>query len=412
MTAMSTMASEYELLTPETVASYIATNPTLAELVDASTLEVAEVGDGNLNLVFLCQDADGRGICLKQALPYVRLVGESWPLTPQRVLAESRSLSVAAAVVPHLVPAYYGTDEDRYVLAMENLFGWEIWRSKLNRGEIHRGVGALLGEYVANLAFSTSLFALDQMEVKQQTAQAINPELCRITEELVFTEPYIEHDNNSFVDELAPEVAALRSDACLRSEVGLLKHRFMTAAEALIHGDLHTGSVMVRTTDGRGDARVIDPEFCYYGPVGFDLGALIGNYLLARGRAAVLYRGAEYCEWVAGLAEETWNAFEANMRRLWPTRVDQTWTDGFLDAWLQQVARDALGFGGCKAIRRIIGLAKVSDIETLPPDEHLRAATMVLRTANTWIKERQQLGGVSAANEVFLEVEAAVMQND
>jgi len=37
---------------------------------------------------------------------------------------------------------------------------------------------------------------------------------------------------------------------------------------------------------------------------------------------------------------------------------------------------------------------------------------MVLRTANTWIKERQQLGGVSAANEVFLEVEAAVMQND
>ena len=406
------MEADYEILTPATIPAYIASMPKLAGIVDTSTLEVAEVGDGNLNLVFVCRDAAGNGICLKQSLPYLRVVGEAWPLTPERVIAEARGLAAAAASTPHLIPAYYGVDEDRHVLAMENLMGWEIWRGKLNDGYVHRGVAALLGEYVANLAFSTSVFALDQMEVKERTAEAINPELCRITENLVFTEPYIEHDNNSFVDELEPEVAALRADDRLRAEVGMMKFKFMTGAEALIHADLHTGSVMVMMKeDGSGDGRVIDPEFAYYGPVGFDLGAVFGNYLAARARAEVIGRSDEFKDWLAGLAQETWDTFETEMRRLWATRPDPTWTDSFLDSWLVQIEKDSIGFGGCKAIRRIIGLAKVTDIETLPEDQRAVAAAIVLRTASTWIKDRDDLGTVAASNEVFDSVVEEVMTN-
>ncbi len=406
------MASEYEILTPETVPAYIDSNPNLAGIVDTSTLEVAEVGDGNLNLVFVCRDAAGNGICLKQSLPYVRLVGEGWPLTPERVIAEARGLAAAAATTPHLIPAYYGVDAEQHVLAMENLMGWEIWRGKLNDGYIHRGVAAMLGEYVANLAYSTSVFALDQMEVKDRVIEAVNPELCRITEQLVFTEPYIEHDNNSFLDELAPEIVALRSDERLRAEVGMMKFKFMTAAEALIHGDLHTGSVMVSfKEDGSGDGRVIDPEFAYYGPVGFDLGAVFGNFLAARARAVVLDRPAEFRDWLAGVAQETWDAFEAEMRRLWSGRPDATWTEAFLDSWLVQVQKDSIGFGGCKANRRIIGLAKVSDIETLDPEDRVKAAAIVLRTASTWIKDRDRLATVAASNDVFDAVVADVMRD-
>ena len=406
------MASDYEILTPETVPAYIDSNPNLAGIVDTSTLEVAEVGDGNLNLVFVCRDAAGNGICLKQSLPYVRLVGEGWPLTPERVIAEARGLAAAAAATPHLIPTYYGVDEEQHVLAMENLMGWEIWRGKLNDGFIHRGVAGLLGVYVANLAYSTSLFALDQMEVKDRVVEAVNPELCRITEQLVFTEPYIEHDNNSFLEGLAPEVNALRSDEELRAEVGMMKFKFMTAAEALIHADLHTGSVMVSfKDDGSGDGRVIDPEFAYYGPVGFDLGAVFGNFLAARARAVVLDQPAEFQDWLAGVAQETWDAFEAEMRRLWSRRPDATWTEAFLDSWLAQIQKDAIGFGGCKANRRIIGLAKVSDIETLEPEDRIKAAAIVLRTASTWIKDRDRLATVAASNDVFEAVAADVMRD-
>jgi 5-methylthioribose kinase len=404
------MTTNYELLTPETIPGYIASKPHLAELVDTSTLEVTEVGDGNLNLVFVCTDADGRGVCLKQSLPYVRLVGEGWPLTPERVVAEARGLEAAYRTTPHLVPDFYGLDAERYVIAMENLMGWTIWRGVLNDGIMHTGVGALMGEYVANLAFHTSLFSLDQQTVKERMAEAINPELCKITEDLVFTEPYIDVPNNSFAEGVAPIVQAMRSDADLRAQVGMMKFKFMTGAEALIHGDLHTGSVMVRhDEDGTGDARVIDPEFAYYGPVGFDLGALYGNYLAARARAEVLDRLPAFKAWLEGLIAETWDAFEAEMRRLWATRSDVTWTDSFLDAWLLQIAEDAYGFGGCKANRRIIGLAKVSDIETLPPDEHVQAASIVLRTASRWIKERATYRGPADANAVFSAVAADVL---
>jgi S-methyl-5-thioribose kinase len=53
--------------------------------------------------------------------------------------------------------------------------------------------------------------------------------------------------------------------------------RFIERAQALIHGDLHTGSIMVT----EGSTQVIDPEFGFYGPMGFDIGAFLGNLILA-----------------------------------------------------------------------------------------------------------------------------------
>jgi 5-methylthioribose kinase len=292
---------------------------------------------------------------------------------------------------------------------MEDLSDWIVWRTALNRGEIHAGVAGQMGEYVARMAFTTSVFALQPEEMQRRASEALNPELCRITEDLVFTEPYIDHEHNSVAPGVAPEVARLRAYDALVAEVGGLKYRFMTAGQTLIHGDLHTGSVMVRNdASGAGHGKAIDGEFCFYGPVGFDLGALIGNYLAASARAHVLGRPDGFRSFLRGLAEETWSTFERCIRAMWPQRVDRFLSDGFFEQWLTSVWRDSIGFGGCKAIRRIVGLAKVSDIQTLPPDEHVVAATIVLRTAARWIVEREHLDGPDALAAVFDEVVAEV----
>jgi 5-methylthioribose kinase len=99
------------------------------------------------------------------------------------------------------------------------------------------------------------------------------------------------------------------------------------------------------------------------------------------------------------------------MRRLWSSRPDATWTDSFLDAWLAQIREDSIGFAGCKAIRRVIGLAKVSDIETLPHPEHVKAAAIVLGTARTWIKSRGSMSSLMDADDVFDTVAAAVLND-
>ena len=43
---------------------------------------VREVGDGNLNLVFIVEGRTG-SVCVKQALPYVRVAGPGWPMSPR-----------------------------------------------------------------------------------------------------------------------------------------------------------------------------------------------------------------------------------------------------------------------------------------------------------------------------------------
>ena len=102
--------------------------------------------------------------------------------------------------------------------------------------------------------------------------------LCRITEDLIFTDPYrmaeLNRWTSPWLDDIADKPSRGRG---LQVAVSRLKLKFMSQAEALIHGDLHTGSIMVTESE----TRVIDPEFAFYGPMGFDVGAVLANLLMA-----------------------------------------------------------------------------------------------------------------------------------
>jgi len=378
--------ADYGLLSVETVPGYLHGHPQFGDLVDPTRLMVREVGDGNLNQVFLCRDDGGQRLCLKQALPWVRAAGEGWPLTPARATAEARGYQAAVILTPETVPTWHGYDADRYVLAMEDLSDWKVWRTALCDGDRHEGVEVDLGRHIARMVFGTSAMGLDTSELRRRRAGAENPELCHITEELVFGDPYSGHERNSFPSALAPDVAALRADNPLRDAVAEARYLFVSCAESLIHGDLHTGSVMVRSAhaDHRARAQVIDLEFCCYGPVAFDLGALFGNLLLAWARARVLGRDPDFIAWLAGLPAATWTAFASEMSVLWPHRVEQCWSDSFLQQWLTGVQAQAFVFGACKAIRRVVGFAKAADLQTLPPALYPAAARCVLHRARTW----------------------------
>lgn len=381
---MTAIEETYELLAPETVAGYIAGRPQLRELVDTETLDVTEVGDGNLNLVFVCRDGAGRGLVLKQALPYVRLVGPSWPFTPRRAVAEARAYTEHGRWAAEFLPAFHGFDEARYILALEDLSDHRVWRTALTAGERHDGAAAKLGRYVARVAFHTSLFGVEAKALKPRVSAAISPELCEITEDLVLTEPFSGADRNWYQPELEDAARSLRTPE-LRAAAGELKHAFMTRAEALIHGDLHTGSVMVRED---GSTRAFDGEFCFYGPVGFDLGLLWANFVVTLARDAVLGRTG-HAEWVVTLFEESWNGFEDELRALWPGVVDpRVFNERYLELRLAEIARDAAGFAATEAARRIVGLAHVPDIETLEPDARAAAGRAVIATVRRLLLER------------------------
>lgn len=387
------MAEQYEFLTKDNISDYLSSKQVFAKLIDANNIvEFKEVGDGNLNLVFIMKDSSGRGIVLKQALPYVRLVGPDWPMTPSRARIEAETTIIHSKFAKDLVPEIYDYDPDRFIIAMEDLSDHVVWRGALNSGLRFDGVAGPLGKYVAKTAFGTSIFGLGQEPHKLEVARAINPGLCLITEDLVFTEPYFENGRNSVLPSNEKDAQELANDKEMVNEIGLLKYKFMTAAESLIHGDLHTGSAMIKCEDKKVavSVKAIDSEFSFYGPIGFDLGALVANYTIAAARACAL-GNIEQMHWALSLGEQTWVEFEKEFRKLWPSRVDKrVFTDQLLEELIKTWRADTLGYAGAKMARRIVGLAKTSDIETLEPNVREGAARAVLQIARKTTKERNQ----------------------
>ena len=84
------------------------------------------------------------------------------------------------------------------------------------------------------------------------------------------------------------------------------------------------------------------------------------------------------------------------LERLWPERADPFLEDGFREAWLRIVWHDAVGFAGTKMIRRTIGFAHVTDIETLDEPDRSTAAAAVLRIGRRLILERADITGPTA----------------
>lgn len=405
------MSADYEFLTVDTVADYVRSRPALAGTVDPDRLaSVDEIGDGNLNLVFLLKDDRGRGLVLKQALPYVRMVGEGWPMTPERARFEVDSLQAHHALLPAHVVEVHDFDEPRHIIAMEDLSDHRVWRHALNEGLVHDGAAAAMGRYVASLAFGTSLFAVEREELARRVAASVNPQLCLITEDLVFTEPSVDAGRNSVLPANEPDAAELAADEVFVTAMGRAKWMFMTHAEALVHGDLHTGSVMVRAPEGStqcDSVKAFDSEFAFYGPVAFDLGALWANYVIAAARAYALGED-DRAAWALGLPEQTWDAFEEEFRRRWPDRIDgRVWREAFLEELLARWRAEAWLFAAAKMSRRIVGAAKTKDIETLPEDLREGAARGVLRAARQAVRS----AGDDSAPKAFAAMAGDVLRS-
>ncbi|MBN3082605.1 S-methyl-5-thioribose kinase [Pectobacterium polaris] len=330
-----------------------------------------EIGDGNLNLVFKIKDEAGVSrVIVKQALPYVRCVGESWPLTLDRARIEAETLLTHAQFCPQHTVTVLHHDPELAVMVQEDLSDHRIWRSELVNGAEYPQAAAQLGEYLAQTLFHTSDFHQHPHEKKAAVSQFTNPELCQITEDLFFTDPYIDHERNQFDAALTPDVQALRDDRALKQAVAGLKHGFLSKAEALLHGDIHSGSIFV----AEGRLKAIDAEFGFYGPIGFDVGTAIGNLLLNYCGLPGLLAPREAAAGRERRLEDIrtlWQTFSARFLALSESesRDPALAESGYAALFLQQVWRDAVGYCGTELIRRTIGLAHVADLDGIQETE-------------------------------------------
>ena len=338
------------------------------------------------------------GVVVKQALPYVRIVGESWPLPLERSWFEYSALTEQARHAPRLTPEVFHFDRAQAMIVMEYLHPHVIMRKGLIRGIEYPRFADDIAEFLAATLFNTSVLAGTAAEHKARVELfAPNTALCKITEDLVFTDPYREAPLNRWTRPwLDAQKQAFERDSALKVAAQARKYQFMTSAQALIHGDLHTGSIMVTPED----TRVIDPEFAFIGPIGFDVGAVIGNLLLAffaqEGHEAMARRarrlprldtraGGERLVRVRRRFLELWRAApsgDAYSASLFKSDEDRQAMEKERARFMRALFEDTLAFAGAKMIRRILGLAHVEDLETIAdPERRARCEMKALRLA-------------------------------
>lgn len=375
--------------------------------------QVHEVGDGNLNLVFIVEGTGG-SLVVKQALPYARVVGESWPMSLDRAFFEYEASIRLGARDPGRMPALHLFDREQALQVMEHLTPHIILRKGLVAGTRYPRLAEHLGHFLARTLFRGSDWAMDTAHRKADLALfAGNVELCGITEDLFFTDPFFDCPRNRHNPQLAAEVAAIRSDRALKLAALRLKARFCTVAQTLLHGDLHTGSVMV----SEADSRVIDAEFATYGPIGFDIGSLLANLWMAAFAQDGLCSGdadiGVYRQWIRDLAAQIWQVFTAEFTRLWraertgilggrallEAQGDTGGAEQALAALLHEIWRDTLGFAGLEMHRRILGLAHIAEFEAIG-DEAARAACerRALRLGRALAVTPERFADVAAVN--------------
>jgi 5-methylthioribose kinase len=229
-----------------------------------------------------------------------------------------------------------------------------------------------------------------------------NTELCKLSEEFVFTTAYMQdetNDNENVKDN--PLAKKLFEDMEFKEKVLGLKYQFMTQSDALLHGDLHTGSLMLNEQE----CYIIDPEFAFVGPFGFDIGALIANFVNAYIHHKIINSNHEYEKWLLDIIESILEKFEEKFLDLWnKTENSALVKSGFLDVetlshykkiFMFKIVQQTVGYAGCEMARRVFGVAGVAEIRGISDKEkRAKAEEMALSIARKFVMNHEKISSI------------------
>lgn len=415
------MVKAHYLLDTETVKPYLVEQLKLFPADEP--LDAKEIGDGNINYVFRVHSrASGKSIIVKQADRLLRSSGR--PLDITRSRREAEALRIYAALIPQFIPRIYAYDNAMSVICMEDISYCGNLRKELMAGRpLPANFAENAASFLADAVFATSDLFLSPEEKKERVKAFINPELCAISETLVFSEPYcngknrnrITSGNETFVQK------TLYNDEVLKVEVASLREIFMNKAEALIHGDLHTGSIFIGhtigmpiDTNGTPDRnatskprtepcmKIIDPEFAFYGPIGYDLGNIIANLYcswmyaaFSRKKLSAADNFGDFIERIAAAIETLPQLFTAKALERCKTvpLSDPLYNERYIRRRLIEILADTYGFAGTEIIRRTVGDTKTAEFDAMGQDtRRISMERIIIKTACRLIKRRRQAG--------------------
>ena len=375
---------------------------------NSEVIAVTEIGDGNLNYVFRAVgEKSGKSIIVKQAGEHLRISAEM-RITTDRNRVESETLILQDKFAPGLVPKIFKYDTLMCACLMEDLSDYTLMRYALMKHETFPRFADDITTYMVKTLLNTTDIVMEHKEKKELVKSFINPELCEITEDLVYTEPYNDAKGRNIVtpENLEFVQNELYGDKALHLEIAKLKFDFMNNAQALLHGDLHTGSIFVK----QDATKIFDPEFAFFGPMGYDIGNVIANLFFAwdNGDAA---GNTPFCDWVLKTAVEAIDLFKSKFIAEYRKGASDIMsrTNGFAEYYLGTIIADTAAGAGTELIRRTVGMAQVKDVTSIADKtKRIRAERINILCAKDLIMNRHKIKNGSDFTDSLHKAIAAV----
>ncbi|MHA6261032.1 S-methyl-5-thioribose kinase [Sporosarcina sp. CAU 1771] len=329
--------------------------------IGAGSSAIEEIGDGNINYVYRVQAQD-TSIIIKEARKFDRSSND--PLDVNRLKIEYNSLKFFGQSTPHLIPELFEYDAENSIMVMEDLKDYLPLRKALAENDTNvlqeNHIEQINDFFVDSLLRSTSLL-MDYQEKRKLECEFSNPEMCDISERLVFTNPYANHSGNKYTVGMESILAELRTDRKVIDEVLRLKHQFINHKEALIHGDLHSGSIFIKDDQ----IKILDSEFAVFGPIAYDIGNVLAHLLISK-----VGKTSAYSNSIDRHIENLLNLFnDKGIASCRENGKGKLVTKSYLESYFKGIISDSYKYAGLEIIRRAIGSAKTAEFESLSEDE-------------------------------------------
>lgn len=322
--------------TPEELAKYLQQQEWISAA--ETIIAVSKAGEGNMNCVMRA-DTGKRTIIIKQSQGYV----EKYPqiaAPANRVLTEAQFYQKIAAQIDlkQMMPDLIGIDEANSIMALEDL------GSAADYTFLYKFKRLLSTEEVTTLV---SWLHVLHSRVKRSTGDTAlsNREMRLLNHEHIFIYPFQMNDGFN-LDAVQTGLEAIatpyKNDMQLKNKVESLGKLYLSDGPYLLHGDFYPGS-WLHTATG---IKIIDAEFCFYGPREFDLAVMTAHLYLTKHDEAFL-----------PVIKNSYPAFSE-------LNID------ILD-----------GFTGTEIMRRMLGLAQLPVKLTPAEKEHLlkKACQLVMK---------------------------------
>lgn len=225
------------------------------DFLEYSNVTIEEIGDGNLNFVFKVYDKKNC-YAIKHAKPYLKLLGEDFKLTTNRILAEMNSLEYFHTLCPNYVPKIYHKNVDEKLFIMDYLQDYLPLREHGANINSYKHLGIFVYKLATNKPKEKLYYECDDLK--------------EITKNYVFEYPFIDNHEALSILDYFPQKKF--SEEFLKN-LDYLKEVFLNSKQSLIHGDLHTDSIMIK----KENIAIIDSEFSLCSEVSYDIGNILAH---------------------------------------------------------------------------------------------------------------------------------------